>query len=378
MSKKIVYFSPGFFHAREDLFIKLSEKFNIKFIEASKYMNGIPSDIYNNKVNYEIWQYSHFRFSNLKNTEKIRLFFSIYNELKKGDYDLVISSTQHPLYAKYIFLFKYIFNYKLAYVNEIWSYEHKKHNIISKLYDKISMYIVRKADYVLNEGIRSENFIISCGVLRERCYRWPMASVDLLSKTVRTNSALQKLFIDTDNVIRYAYIGRLTEAKGVMTLFRAYEKLGEEYKAKGVMYIIGKGPLSDEIKQLSQKHKSVLVIDWIDSSYLTFLYSKLNFFVLPSHFDGFSTVSCEAASMCLPLVLTENVGCVPDLMGIPPFKNGYVVKPNDPVELSKALMHMLDKDKSELKEMGKISRINFETNLSIEININTLNKMLNE
>ena len=110
MSKKIVYFSPGFFHAREDLFIKLSEKFNIRFIEASAYMNGSPSEIYKSKVNYEIWRYSHFRFSNLRNTEKIRLFFSVYNELKKGHYDLVISSTQHPLYAKYVYFLNIFLN----------------------------------------------------------------------------------------------------------------------------------------------------------------------------------------------------------------------------------------------------------------------------
>lgn len=378
MSKKIVYFSPGFFHAREDLFIKLSEKFNIRFIEASAYMNGSPSEIYKSKVNYEIWKYSHFRFSNLRNTEKIRLFFSVYNELKKGHYDLVISSTQHPLYAKYIYFFKRFFKYKLAYVNEVWSYGHKKNNIVSKIYDKLSMYIVKRADYILNEGIRSASFMVSCGVPSNKCYRWPMASVDLGEKPVIANDILQKEFFETDNAIKYAYIGRLTEPKGVMTLFKAYENLDDKYKEKGILYIIGRGPLSDDIKQKSKKYKSLRVIDWVESAYLPYIYSKLNFFVLPSHFDGFSTVSCEAASMGLPLVLTENVGCVPDLMGKPPYKNGFVVKQNDSIDLSKALARMLDKDKSELEEMGKISRVNFDKSLSIEININTIEAILNE
>lgn len=51
-----------------------------------------------------------------------------------------------------------------AYVNEAWSYSHKKQTLFSRLYDKMSMNAVKKADYVLNEGIASTQFMISQGI----------------------------------------------------------------------------------------------------------------------------------------------------------------------------------------------------------------------
>ena len=162
--KKILYLSPGFFHAREALFIALSEQFDIKIIEASSRINGIATEEYLSKVKTETWKYSHFRLSGLKLKEIPQLIHSVYKELKNGHYDLVISSTQHPFYAKVVSFFKPFFKYELAYVNEAWSYSHKKQTLFSRLYDKMSMNAVKKADYVLNEGIASTQFMISQGI----------------------------------------------------------------------------------------------------------------------------------------------------------------------------------------------------------------------
>lgn len=373
-NKKILYLSPGFFHAREDLFISLSEKFNIRFIEASSRLNGYPTERYKTLVNFEIWKYNDFRLSKLKKKYIIPLCYSIFKELLHGKYDLVISSTQHPLYAKIVYLLKPFFKYKIAYVNEVWDYKHKKNSIFNKLYDKISMHIVKKADFVLNEGIRSTDFMLKNGIRREKCYLWPMVSVDMATKEIVKNKDLENAFNIGKDRIKYAYIGRLTEAKGANDIFNAFELLNNEHKAKSMLYFIGKGPLSEELKKRSMQYENIKIIDWVDSQYLPYIYNNLDFFVLASHFDGFSTVSCEAASMSLPLILTDMVGAVPDLIG--ECKNGYVVPANNSQELSKALTLMLELSPNERKKMGSVSRLNFIKSSSISININSLNSIV--
>ncbi len=373
--KKILYFSPGFFHAREDLFIRLSKEFDIRFIEASNYMNGTPSDRYKSMVNYEIWEYNSFRLSKLKIKYIFPLFVSIIKELNKARYDIVISSTQHPLYAKILFLLRPFYRYKLAYVNEVWNYEYQKRGLLAKIYEKISMHIVKRADYVLNEGIRSNEFMIKNGVKPSKCHIWPMVSVDLKQKEIIPHDGLRQSFARNEDKIKFAFIGRLTEPKGVLTLCEAYKLLPQDYKLKSMMYIIGKGPLFDYLIDFKKECPNVEVFEWLNSTYLPYLYSNLDFFINPSHFDGFSTVACEAASMSVPLILTDKVGCVPDLLRD---EVGIVVKENHPQMLADAIVKMMETHKNELVNDGEIIRKNFEEISSIDINVDTIRRIINE
>ena len=189
------------------------------------------------------------------------------------------------------------------------------------------------------------------------------------TKKLKSTPDLEKVFNTKEKHINYAYIGRLTEPKGAKDLFNAFELLDTEHQNKSNLYIIGRGPLSEELKKRAIQYSNVKILDWVNSSNLPYIYSQLDFFVLASHFDGFSTVSCEAASMSLPLILTDKVGAVPDLICN---NNGFVVPTKNPQELANAITKMIDLTEQERKEMGKISRINFEKCASIQININTL------
>ena len=373
--KKILYISPGYFHAREDLFIHLSEKFNIRIVEASSYMNGQPSDYYCENVDFEIWPYNSFRLSKIRVKYILPLFLSILNELRRGRYDLVISSTQHPLYAKFVYFLKPFFKYKLAYVNEVWSYDYKPKSFLTYLYDRLSMRIIKNADFVLNEGIRSTDYMIENGVSKEKCFLWPMASVDLFKKPIVTHNKLAVIFEQAGEKYIYGFIGRLTEKKGVRTLYEAFERLPDDYKQKSELVIIGKGELLPELREFALRYDNVHILDWLDSKYLPYFYSNIDFFVNPSHFDGFSTVACEAASMSLPLVLTDLVGCVPDLLF--ESQNGFVAKAESAEDLAASLIKMLDCSKDILRRFGAISRQNFENISSLSINEHTIQQIVN-
>lgn len=374
-NKRILYLSPGFFHAREDLFIYLSRIFNIRIIEASSYMNGVPSDIYKQNVDFEIWPINSFRLSKIKIRYIIPLFIMLFKELKRGSYDIVISSTQHPLYAKFAYILKPVFKYQLAYVNEVWSYDYKHSSFFNKMYDKISMYITKKADYVLNEGIRATEFMLNNGIPREKCLLWPMVSVDLAKKPIIIHEELSRIFRGAKGKYVYGYIGRLTEKKGVKTLCEAFEMLPVDYQKMSELIIIGRGELLEYLKVFASRFDNVYIIEWLDSKYLPYFYSNIDFFINPSHFDGFSTVACEAASMSLPLILTDLVGCVPDLLQIS--QNGFVARTKDAESLAEAITNMLDCSKETLSQFGAISRCKFEQISSVTINENTINHIVN-
>jgi glycosyltransferase involved in cell wall biosynthesis len=65
----------------------------------------------------------------------------------------------------------------------------------------------------------------------------------------------------------------------------------------------------------------------------------------------------EALSMSLPVVATEAVGCVPDL--VQDGRNGYVVAPGDVGALRQALQRLVE-DRPRRQQMGKESRAIFE------------------
>ena len=79
--------------------------------------------------------------------------------------------------------------------------------------------------------------------------------------------------------------------------------------------------------------------------------------------------------MSLPLVLTDLVGCVPDLLF--ESQNGFVAKAESAEDLAASLIKMLDCSKDILRRFGAISRQNFENISSLSINEHTIQQIVN-
>jgi glycosyltransferase involved in cell wall biosynthesis len=82
------------------------------------------------------------------------------------------------------------------------------------------------------------------------------------------------------------------------------------------------------------------------------LYAIMDIFVLPSYREGFPRSAMEAASMGLPLVLSNIRGCREVLEdGV----NGFMVPPHDPIALEKAIASLVQRH--DLRQsMGHASR----------------------
>ena len=89
---------------------------------------------------------------------------------------------------------------------------------------------------------------------------------------------------------------------------------------------------------------------------IPFLLSKFSLFVLPSRLEGLPNALLQAMAMSLP-VIASSVGGVPDL--IDDKVNGLLVKPEDPYELAKAIIFLLE-NKTAAKERAMDARIKAE------------------
>jgi glycosyltransferase involved in cell wall biosynthesis len=368
---KILYLSPGYFHAREELFMFLSRRFTFRVVDVShKLKNGVPSADYLETVDNAIWSFPSAKLAKLGMRNVPGLVRAVWKELARGKYDLVISSTQHTLPSKIVSHLRPLFGYKLALVSEVWQYPELS-SVAQKLYRRWSTRVLREADYVFCQGTRSSRFAAELGCRESRIMLWPMMSEDLSVKPRVGSGPLRQCFAAHGERVKIGYVGRFVEEKGLIELCEAFKAVRD----RASLFLVGAGALGDSLQELSSGDDAITVIPWVTPEDLPYLYSELDVFVLPSHYDGFSTVCSEAASMSLPLIVTDQVGCAPDLVeeGL----NGYVVSASDAEELAKALSDLVDRGQEGLRRAGELSRKKFEA-MSYHVHHDTLQRIIGE
>lgn len=110
-----------------------------------------------------------------------------------------------------------------------------------------------------------------------------------------------------DNQI--AYIGRLSEGKGIPSFLGAIEILSDSRHDMS-FFIGGDGPLRKMVEEYRDKST---YIGWIPHNDLPEYLNKIKLLVLPSYTEALPNIVLEAMA-CGTLVLTTTVGAIPDLI----------------------------------------------------------------
>ncbi|MCL1671842.1 glycosyltransferase family 4 protein [Elizabethkingia ursingii] len=112
---------------------------------------------------------------------------------------------------------------------------------------------------------------------------------------------------NTDFVI--GYVGRLVHDKGIDELIEAWQKLRINDNMK--LLLVGpfedKDPVRSITKERILSDKNIIFTDYVSDSAIYF--KLMNVFVLATYREGFPTVSLEASSMNLPVIITRATGC---------------------------------------------------------------------
>jgi glycosyltransferase involved in cell wall biosynthesis len=110
--------------------------------------------------------------------------------------------------------------------------------------------------------------------------------------------------------LNIAWVGRLTEQKGIDNLIRIIDNInGSDQSLLVNWYIVGDGEDKPKILNLSQKWTNVHYLGRMDNHYLASLYLSTGLFISTSKWEGFPYSVLEAQSMGLPVIAFNINGC---------------------------------------------------------------------
>ena len=191
-------------------------------------------------------------------------------------------------------------------------------------------------------------YMVEMGAVPERVVVFPQVADNVFFQSENARLRPQRdilkrvLGITTARVI--LFVGQLIPRKGVSNLMAVFESIAMQDE-KVSLVLVGEGELRDELQtqRAASRHADRIFIQaFAAQEELPTYYALADVFVLPSLYDTFGVVVNEAMASGLPVVTTQNVGAVADLVtdGV----NGLVVAPGDANALMQALCALLQND----------------------------------
>jgi glycosyltransferase involved in cell wall biosynthesis len=230
-----------------------------------------------------------------------------------------------------------------------------------KLYGEMRVkWATARVDAVVVSGTRCREYHRRLGVAENKLFFSPQSTVDHHSLVGPDEAGTA--FRAKERVVTILYFSRMVKLKGLDVLLRAFAGLVSE-QPEAHLLIVGEGPFRAYCEQLRDGGHipNVRFVGSVPNEEAWKYYRQADVFVLPcsgqGQREGWGLVVNEALSMSLPVVATEAVGCVPDL--VQDGRNGYVVTPGDVDALRQALRRLVE-DRARREQMGKESRAIFE------------------
>ncbi len=169
-----------------------------------------------------------------------------------------------------------------------------------------------------------------------------------------------------NSLIKIVFTGRMIEAKGVLVLIEAAEKLRSEYESRIQFLLCGdldKNPTALQKEQLESM---------CDGSYIKWLGFQSNIYsilknchimVFPSFYmEGLPKSCIDAEATGLPVITTDWVGCRDTVID---GENGFIIPPHDSLSLAEKIK-LLVADSALRQKMGLAARAYAEKYFSIE------------
>lgn len=154
-------------------------------------------------------------------------------------------------------------------------------------------------------GTAAANDFINWGIKREKIAHLPysISDVDNLEpdQNITNFSAGRKVFL---------FVGSLYDGKGVDLLLAAFAKISK-YSSDWCLVLVGKDRTNGHYTRQANRlgiAESVLFRGVIPALYIGSAFSAAHVLVLPSRYDGWGMVVNEAASVGLPLIVSDAAG----------------------------------------------------------------------
>lgn len=308
-------------------------------------------DTINDKITVFWLGASEKRWYNLKNLSS---FINMLTTIKSFKPDLIHLIAGAGILA--LFVLPFIKNYIL--INTIWDPEPHiglKNSFFIKFVLKLE---VKWSNQLITTGEKLRDVLIEKYKLcPEKVDVVPVGEYDVAPFTQYSNKNIK----EKGNLI--LFFGSIWEYKGLKYLIKAEPLISKVLP--GIKIIIaGKGEDFKKYRDLMKNEENFIVYnDFISFKHGAELFQKSSVVVLPYIDATQSGVIPVAYGFKKPVVVTD-VGSLPEI--VDNGKTGFIVKPKDPEELSKAIISILE-NKNLKREMGDNAYKKLKNELSWEI-----------
>ena len=136
------------------------------------------------------------------------------------------------------------------------------------------------------------------------------------------------------------YASKFTQRKHADDLVRAMAQLSTE-GMRASLLLVGTGEMEKGLRELASQLglKNVVFAGFVNQGELPRVLAASDVFVLPAENEPWGLIVNEAMCAGLPVVVGNQVGCVPDL--VKDGENGHLVASGDPVGLAAALRSLV-------------------------------------
>jgi len=166
------------------------------------------------------------------------------------------------------------------------------------------------------------------------------------------------------------FAGRFVDEKNLFTLIDSVEKIVNKGEKNILCLLIGGGYLEKNLIDYTKNKKLeeyIKILPFMQFNKLSLFYALSDIFILPSKWEVWGLVVNEAMNFDLPVIVSNKVGCAPDLV----FNsvNGYVFPYKDSRKLSECILKVFKNQEAMAKNSYKIIKnINFDSACKTIIN----------
>lgn len=165
----------------------------------------------------------------------------------------------------------------------------------------------------------------------------------------------------------FLYVGEFREAKGIDTLVEALFLLA----ADGVyptITMVGSGPSEARIRAMIAERGLGNSFRWRGVTPAGTAFRLGRVMVVPSRFESLPYIVLEAVAGQLPLISTH-VGGIPEVL---PPDYPFLIPPNDPVRLARALRLAVEQPFTDLKETARALSAEIQTRFTVSLMVDTI------
>jgi len=207
----------------------------------------------------------------------------------------------------------------------------------------------RQAQYFRHYGV-SENRIVIAEMTVD------VTHIMAKSQQIIENNLRKKIraeFGFTNEQTVFVYVGRFDPLKGGVTeLLEAFASLHKSHPSAALL-IVGDGSQRQLVQAAAQTLLSVKYTGRLSLNDVIKAYNAADVALLPSYAESWGLVVNEAMAVGLPVIVTDRVGCVDDL--VIDGKTGRIIQASSSEQLREAMCYLFD-NPNERQKMGASGR----------------------